>query len=353
MASQNQTGDALRPYTVSTRDLSKSKNALVGLFAYLCDILSCKAKSEADTSCHLSDGSLMTLTRASLAARAEERRLLEETLRDEDNNGLTAAECRRLIRIFRTEELPISYAEVWQDQRERDEGRVLMAQARLRATMAKQPPATSGSNEPEQESPQAADDGTDESQPDETLDPAGSSPNSSEEESESPQQAGESSEGAQPDNSPSPHGPRTSASAIETQPPRQVDETKRAHQRRGFQGAQPDSLPIPHGSRTSASAVETQPPRQADERKRAHQRRGFRHRSEPQEDWEKRMKRAPIMFRARRFEDPDCIEHDGPPSIFSIELDGEGNLVKVALDKRMYPILFHINSPTPSYENAI
>ena len=34
--------------------------------------------------------------------------------------------------------------------------------------------------------------------------------------------------------------------------------------------------------------------------------------SEPEEEFERRMKRAPIMFRPMTLEDPSCMTHDGP-----------------------------------------
>ena len=82
----------------------------------------------------------MSLTRASTVVRGEERRVLIEHLQDRDRSGLTQQECALLTDIFRAAPLPNTYEEVWHDQRKRDEGRLLMAQARLRATMAKQPP---------------------------------------------------------------------------------------------------------------------------------------------------------------------------------------------------------------------
>ena len=86
----------------------------------------------------------MTPIGANTATRVEERRILQETLLDRDNNGLTEEECERLNRIFAAAPPPpLTYAEVWADQRARDEGRLLMAEARLRATMARQPPSPS------------------------------------------------------------------------------------------------------------------------------------------------------------------------------------------------------------------
>lgn len=225
----------------------------------------------------------MTLTRPSVSARTEERRLLEENLRDKDNNGLTGEECVRLIRIFSTGELPVSYAEVWRAQKDRDEGRLLMAQARLRATMAKQPPPLiSALNEAKEQSPQGED---------------------------------ESSEGAPAD----------------------------------------DSLDHP-GSSSSSSVARSQSPQQASESQRVAPRRGIRHRSEPEEEYRQRVKRAPIITRPRRPEDLDCPRRDGPPTIWWMEEDSEGNLVRLALDRRMhskYPIISHLpGSASNSYSSA-
>ncbi|KAL8789782.1 MAG: hypothetical protein Q9195_006674 [Heterodermia aff. obscurata] len=51
-----------------------------------------------------------------------------------------------------------------------------------------------------------------------------------------------------------------------------------------------------------------------------------------------RIHRAPILFRARTLEDPDCMLHDGPSSIFQIESDSDSDIVRVLLDKhRNFP----------------
>ena len=232
---------------MSALDASKSKNAFVDLAASMFDAAKLKVK----LTILPSDGRSMTLTRPSASSRTEERRLLEDILRDRENNGITEEECTTLKRIFNSGPLPTSYAEVWSDKKARDEGRVLIAQARLRATMAKQPPPP-----PPEGGPPAPNEAKEQS-------PSHGAAESSDESSD------ESSQGAPAD----------------------------------------DSLMAP--------------------------RRGQRHRSESAEEFMKRVKRAPIVTRARRPEDLSCPRRDGPPTTFWTEEDSEGNLVRVAFDRRM------------------
>ena len=251
----------------------------------------------------------MTVFHANPSARTEERRLLESTAEftDHSNNGLTEAECADLTRIFSAGPLAMSYAEVWRDQKDRDEGRLIIAQARLRATVAKKPPSPGPvSSTGDVQSSQGADESSEVAQADDPPDPHKSSPTPSAEESQSSQRSSGSTEVAHLEDSPDP--PRSS---------------------------------LPRGVEKSKSL------QQAGEESKVLQRRGFRHPSEDEDDYDDRLERSPMIFQEKGPDDPVCMD-EGLVGLYKVETNSNGDLVRVAFfycmssDNSMIHICFEL-----------
>ena len=142
---------------------------------------------------------------------------------------------------------------------------------------------------------------------------------------ESSQGADESSEVALADDSPDPHRSSPTPSAEESHSPQwSSGSTEVAHL---------EDSPDPLRSSLPRGAEKSKSPQQAGEEHIVLQRRGYRHASEPMEEFEKRVKRAPIITREGKPEDPYCMPGR---NVFWVEEDNEGNLVQVPLDKCMY-----------------
>ena len=236
----------------------------------------------------------MTLIGATLVTRIEEHRVLQTTLQDRSNNYFTEAECVKLNRVFSAGPLPTSYADVWRDQRDRDEGRLLMAQVRLRATMAQKPPSPG--------------------------------PVSSTGDPQSPQGADESSEGAQADDSPDPRGSNPTPSAEENHSQQGLNESAEA--------AQAEDLPDLPRTSLLHGTEESQSPQEAGDESKVLQRRGFRHPSEDEDDYDDRLEQSPMIFQERGPDDPVCMD-EGLVGLYKVERDSNGNLVRVALFRCM------------------